>query len=426
MGSVECGQLNRSMLLDYFERAAKPRERWMVGMEVERMGRTLAGLPLPYSPPAHDPAAPSVRGAIEAYRELRGGTPVFEGPNIIGLNAEWGNISLEPGGQFEWSSRPYVDLGELIQAADKHHRALQQLAARLKLQWLDVAVEPDLALEQMPWMPKARYNIMRPFLGARGSLAHRMMTQSAAIQVAFDYADPTDWLKKFQTAAFLSPVATALFANSRRIDGTDSGHACYRHVIWQHTDPDRCGLPAAAFAKDFSLDHWLDWLLDVPSIFRHRAKGRVPTEGARFSDLMRLTGCDTVQMKDWESHVSTVFTDVRSYTYLEIRTADLQPAEWVSAVATLWTGLLYDEQSLDQAHELAQRWSSQSSWSEGMAAAARDGLEADCAGTRLAELAGRTVQLAIDGLRRGAACVPAPDGPASLLERFAAHRRLPL
>ena len=108
------------------------------------------------------------------------------------------------------------------------------------------------------------------------------MTQTASIQCAFDYSDPRDWQRKFRAAAVLSPVATALFANSSRVDGADSGWASFRRRIWSETDPARCGLPPGTFDPGFDVEAWLDWVLDVPTMFVHRARGRVPAGGGRF------------------------------------------------------------------------------------------------------------------------------------------------
>ena len=59
-------------------------------------------------------------------------------------------------------------------------------------------------------------------------------------------------------ASILAPVATAMFANSSRIDGADSGYRSYRHAIWRETDDDRCGLPSAVFEDGFEIEHHLD------------------------------------------------------------------------------------------------------------------------------------------------------------------------
>jgi len=102
MSSGNTRTLNRSVLLNYFLQAATPREQWQVGMELEKLGRDAAtGLPLPYQG-----ADASVLRTIEFIRAERGGDPIHEADKTIGIDAPWGTISLEPGGQVEWSSRP--------------------------------------------------------------------------------------------------------------------------------------------------------------------------------------------------------------------------------------------------------------------------------------------------------------------------------
>jgi glutamate--cysteine ligase len=61
-------------------------------------------------------------------------------------------------------------------------------------------------------------------------------------------------------------------------------------------------------------------------------------------------------MADWETHVSTVFPDVRLKQFIEMRGADANGASHIAALSALWVGLLYDRQSLDEAHELISGW----------------------------------------------------------------------
>jgi len=251
-----------------------------------------------------------------------------------------------------------------------------------------------------------------------------MMSQTASIQCAFDYGDAGDWARKFRAAAWLSPVATALFANSDRIDGAASGYRSYRQAIWRETDPDRCGLPPVVFEPDFDLQAWLDWVLRVPTIFRHRARGMVPAGGVPFVELLDAAGCEAVRLEDWETHVSTVFTEVRSYSYLEIRSADLQPRHLIAAVPALWTGLLYDETTLDAALELGTAFSTYESWSDGMDVAAREGLDGRCNGRSLRELARSAVELAQRALPRLQGQFGGNPRALDALQRLAHERRL--
>ena len=418
MSSEQVGPLCRETLLGYFEEAYKPRDRWLVGMELEKMGRDARdGSAIPYGG-----ANASVRCVIERYRERRGGTYVLEGHNPIGIDGgSWGTISLEPAGQVEWSSAPFANLAALESGLREHLEALDEVGTACGVRWLDTAVEPDLPLDAMPWMPKARYGIMRPYMGARGRLAHRMMTQTASIQCAFDFASDTDWTRKFRAAALLSPVAVALFANSSRIDGRETGYASYRTAIWRETDPARCGLPAVVFEDGFGIERWVSWLQDVPAMFLRRARGLAAADGVPFRELLARRGCAALEAIDWELHLSGVFTDVRSYRYIEVRTADLVPDDLVAAVPALWTGLLYHENTLSEALDLGAPIDDHERWETTMMDAARRGLDADYGGRPLRDVARETLALAARALDRGTTCGGGPGALEQLDRRHGLH-----
>jgi glutamate--cysteine ligase len=355
---------------------------------------------------------------LEFLQQRRGGEPVLEGEHLIGLNGGWGGISLEPGGQVEWSSPPKRSLTELNGSLQEHLAAMRAAGDELGIRWLDLAVEPDLPVSDMPWMPKARYKIMRSYLGERGRLAHRMMTQTASIQCAFDFADAIDWRRKFKTAALLAPVATALFANSSRIDGADTGFRSYRQAIWRETDPDRCGLPHLVFDRDFDVERWVDWVLDVPTFFLRKSRGLVPSGGIPFRSLLDGTRCKELETEDWATHVSTIFTEVRAYSYIEVRSADLQPDADAFAVPTFWTGALYEDDSIDATLELHADVDG-AGWDRAMDSAARLGLEGSIGRTSIREAASRALSASMRALSRGAPCAGDPSEAVRPLERLA-------
>ncbi len=61
-------------------------------------------------------------------------------------------------------------------------------------------------------------------------------------------------------------------------------------------------------------------------------------------------------MEDWETHVSSVFPDVRLKQFIEMRGADASCVSHIAALSALWVGLLYDKQSLEEAYELISGW----------------------------------------------------------------------
>jgi glutamate--cysteine ligase len=420
MPRIQRYKLTCPRLADYFRQAFRPRQEWMVGVEVEMMGRDAStALPL-----AYEAAGPSVRRVVEAYAAERGGALVFEGDRPVGVDGAWGGITLEPGGQVEWSSRPARDLTELQSEFDAHQATMRSVASTVGVHWLDVAVEPELPVGRMPWMPKARYGIMREIMAKRGRLAHRMMTQTASIQCAFDFASDEDWARKFRAAAFLTPVAVALFANSSRVDGKDSGWASFRQAIWRETDPDRCDLPDVVFDRGFGIDAWVEWVCDVPTLFLRREHGLVASGGTPLRALLNRCGCDAVTLDDWELHLSSIFTEVRSYSYIEVRSADFQPGPLVLAVPALWTGLLYDDGALDDALAMGRPFDAPAAWRRGMDEAARHGLSGVVDGTPIAELAANAVARASKALVHGAACAGSGAG-VEALARLAHAKKLP-
>jgi glutamate--cysteine ligase len=246
-----------------------------------------------------------------------------------------------------------------------------------------------------------------------------MMTQTASVQCAFDFESPEDWARRFRAAALLAPVAVALFANSARVDGKDSGWRSYRQAIWRETDPDRCSLPAIVFDEGFDVEAWVEWVVDVPTIFTQRARG-LCASGVRFRSLLERVGCEAVSMEDWELHLSSIFTEVRSYSYIEARSADLLPDREIFAVPSFWTGLLYQPDALAEVLALCGGHATHERWREAMDSAARKGLDGEAGGKPLRDLAARAVSLSAWALAHGAATAPrAGWAPDALLRRAA-------
>ena len=73
-------------------------------------------------------------------------------------------------------------------------------------------------------------------------------------------------------------------------------------------------------------------------------------------ELPQLPG-EKPTIKDWEDHLSTIFPEVRLKQFLEMRGADMGDEKSVTALSAFWTGLLYDEVSLEAAYELIEPWS---------------------------------------------------------------------
>ena len=135
---------------------------------------------------------------------------------------------------------------------------------------LGLGFDPVTKIEDVPWMPKDRYKLMREYMPKKGTLGTSMMTRSCTVQVNLDYDSESDMVKKIQVGFALQPLATALFANSSVVEGGSTKYQSFRSELWKNTDPDRCGIPEFIFSDDMGFEKWTDYMLDVPMYFVYR------------------------------------------------------------------------------------------------------------------------------------------------------------
>jgi glutamate--cysteine ligase len=120
---------------------------------------------------------------------------------------------------------------------------------------------------------------------------------------------------------------------------------------------------AFAFEDGFGYEQYVDWVLDVPMYFVKRGDIYHDVAGLSFRDLLAgklapLPG-ELATISDWANHISTVFPEVRLKRYLEMRGADVGPANMIAALSAFWVGLLYDSASLDGAWDLVKGWTTE-------------------------------------------------------------------
>lgn len=354
--------LERAQLIDYIASGERSADQWAIGTEYEKHVVDRDGRPLPYDAQGD---LPSIRGLLQHLADARGWEPVLEGANLIALRKDGASVSLEPGGQIELSGAPMSTLLEMQRELDDHVSDLEALSAAFGVRWLWSGLHPLAGLEEIPWMPKGRYAIMRRYLPTRGALAHHMMKTTATVQANLDFSDERDMGRKLRTSMALSSIVTALFANSPTgppslvKPPTDEVHRSWRWRVWRDTDPDRCGLLEWVFDGSApTYERWVDYALDVPMFLLDR-DGQIVDMAGRSFRAYAQSGHDghSPTMDDWSLHLSTLFPDIRLKTYLEMRSADCVPARLIPALPALWKGILYDGAALDAAWDLVKAWS---------------------------------------------------------------------
>ncbi len=351
--------LSRDQLIHAMSKGEKPRDQWRIGAEHEKFGFDKSTL--------RRPAYEGENGILAMLTGLQrfGWSPVEEAGRVIALerkNAEGfsASISLEPGGQFELSGAPLKDIHDICNETGQHLMEVKQVADQLNLGFLGLGFDPMWRREDIPVMPKGRYDIMRAYMPKKGKLGLDMMLRTCTIQANLDFDSEADMVMKFRTSLALQPIATALFANSPFTEGKPNGFLSARANVWTDTDPDRTGMLDFVFEDGFGYERYADYALDAPMYFAKRGETYVDLSGQSFRAFMdgkldALPG-DRATAKDWADHLTTLFPEVRLKQYLEMRGADGGPWSRICALPALWAGILYDAPSLAAAWDLCKDW----------------------------------------------------------------------
>jgi glutamate--cysteine ligase len=389
---------DRRQLVEYIASGSKPRADWRIGTEHEKFVFRLDDLRrLPF-----DGEGPTIRRLLEGLAARHGWTPVEENGNPIALTQGQASVTLEPGGQFELSGAPLETIHQTCDEVSRHLVECKSVCAEIGAGMLGLGFDPKWPRDQVPWMPKGRYAIMRAYMEKKGRLGHDMMLRTCTVQVNLDYDSEADMVRKFRVSLALQPVATALFANSPFRDGAESGLLSTRSHVWTDTDPDRTGMLGFVFDEGFGFERYVDYICDVPMYFVYRDGRYLDFSGRSFRDFIAgrfdAEFGDVPRITDYVDHLTTAFPEVRLKKFLEMRGADGGPWKRLCALPALWVGLLYDGGALDAAWDLVKDWRVDEM--ERMRAdVPRLGLATPFRGAPLRDVARRVVAIAVEGLR---------------------------
>ncbi len=387
-------------LIGYFSEACKPREDWRIGTENEMLGfltgPSFVGQAVPYFGPR------GLTNILEAL-ESGGWKPVREGDNIIALTCRHDTqVSIEPGAQLEYAARPHGHPANLAKDLQNFLDFIRKPSEEIGAKWVSSGFRMWGELDDVCWVPKFRYNIMREYLPTRGSLAHEMMKRTATVQVNLDFGSELDAHRKMRAVMSTTSLLTAIYANSPIVNGKPNGFQSYRGHIWTDMDPDRCGLLDFVFEDGENFfEQYTEWALDVPLFFVHRDT-YIPANGMTFRTFMKdgFQG-QRATMDDWGLHLSTLFPDARMKKYLEIRGCDANSYEMTLALGSFCCGFLYDDDACDEAIALTSSLSFDQRVEFG-ASVNREGLKASVPGSSATagDLARELVSISAAGLGR--------------------------
>ncbi len=337
--------LTRQDLSDYFARGCKKPDDLYVGVEWEKIGvYRESGRAISYTGPK------GVEAIFSSLIARYGWQPEPAGAPVIALKKGGHSITLEPGGQIELSGQKARRLDDNAGELYRHLEEIRAISEPMGIAWLGIGAQPFSTAEEIEWVPKKRYKIMRESLAGKGALTFSMMKETASVQMSLDFLSEEDAILKLKLGMGLSPFLVAMFANSPLKAGLHSGFLSRRANIWEHTAPERSGILWDALRPEEGFKGYIDYALKVPMLFLLRGGDWLPVRGICFEDYLK-SGYEGLvpTIDDWQLHLSGIFTEARLKHVVEIRSIDCQKTPMGMAAVALIKGLFYHEPSRKRA-----------------------------------------------------------------------------
>ena len=402
--------ITKKDILDTFYNFA-PKTQLQIGAEIERLPIDKKGFAAKYSNPQKN----GVKEALEEISKSYNWDKIIDDGVLIGLKKDGSTITLEPGCQVEISLEPQKTVADLKSEYEKIDKQIQPIFKKFGITLLECGISPKSTSKEIEVFPKKRYQYMAKYL--KGELAPSMMRETAGIQAAVDFKDEQDAIKKLRIFTKISPVMTAMFANSPIKEGKQTGYKSTRALAWLNTDNDRCGLISPKlFDKNynFTFEDYMETVLDIPMLYISRPLSAENCRNCTTSPFKKdilINGKITFkefleygyngiypELKDYEIQQSLFFPEVRLKNYLEIRNHDCQKGELKYSIPAIYKGLAYNDNVLNSLEELFDEFS----YEDVMNArqnVPKYALEAKFGGEKILDLAKEIIKLSKEGLK---------------------------
>ena len=337
---------SKDKIIDYFQSGIKDTKNFKIGIEHEKfLFNNKDNKRIDYL---------KIEKMFKALLEF-GWNPIFEKKNVIGLNKNGKNITLEPGNQIELSGEKLNNIHEACAESHDYLFELKQVTKKLDIKIVSAGFDPISKLNEVPNNPKERYKLMTKDMPLGGELSLDMMYRTCGTQINIDYNSEKNFIKKFKIVNSLVPISIALFANSSIKEKKKSGYLSYRSKVWQNTS--RGGLPKLFFEK-LDFEKYADFIINFPILFIKDKKKFISGKRYKFKDFMegKIDEIDNrlPDQQDLSAHLSTIFTENRLKKYIELRSMDTCGWDCLCAGPAFYIGILYG--NLDEVYSIISKW----------------------------------------------------------------------
>lgn len=389
---MELTALIEKHLYDYFEGAEN--DNALIGIEGEKIGVRRNGRTASYN---GKNGYLAVLGRL--YEELGWEITKQNGKSIMELSRCRTILALESDGRIELTGSPHHSIHDLAREFYIHQNEIAEISKIFGLSWLGIGYQPISRNKDIALIPKERTRLSTEYMQNKGNSSVAWAKKTASIQVNIDYASQEDFAKKSRVMTKISPVITAMYANSPFSLGKFTGYMSFRNHIALKSDPERFIIPQSLYESEMNYQDWIEFCMDLPMMFLKRGEEWYQPH-MTFRQFVSEGYLDfRANIEDWETHLTTIYLPARMKKVIEFRNCDSVPPSLVPSVAALMKGLMYSDDALDSLDTMTKNWSYHE-FCDLQHDASKLGLQATIHGKKLSDLAREILALATESLRQ--------------------------
>ncbi len=284
-----------------------------------------------------------------------------DGEYIFTLKRGDSRTTVEGDGKPEISASPHHSLHDVADEIMQHSGEIEEISQKLDIEWIAVGLQPFLRHDQIPLVPKKRYEMWDRIFPDHQDWMHTYMKALSGIHLNFDYVSEKDLICKAQALFRLAPILAAMFANSPFVEGKPGKCLGMRRGKMFQGGFGQEKMMNGILDKDFSLKKWIDWYVDLPVVIFPFDQERAVPKNFTFRKWM-TEGYEGKfpTFFDFDQHLKTRWTDIRFRpSYMELRVIDTLPFPLLMSATAFIKGLLFVPDGCKEIADITQGWTEQ-------------------------------------------------------------------
>lgn len=348
---------SKSDILEFFQEASVSKKELLIGLEVEKSAVFDQDLsPVQYSGP-YGYASILKKLSEEVGWKITG----QEGGKITSLKRGDSEIHIEFDGRIELVSKPRKRLYNLCREYQMHANEIDQISREFGVRWVSLGWKPFAKIDEVniafPEKFKAESNhAIKNYPDLDKKIYTGWTKKTDGVHVNFGYTSEKDAINKFQTMLRVSPILTAMFANSPLNTGKFSGFLNNRYNSTLSCSPHRTQIRKEFLEDGFSFEKWIDYLIKLP-MRRIDRKGKQIFIPLTFEEYIKKGyKKHRARIEDFYLHIKSVWSEMRIKHYLEYRGLDTVPPHLIPAIPAIVRAITLNQDVMSECKKITENW----------------------------------------------------------------------